>query len=62
MKQDNHTAIRHIKETFPKIVNYTNSWFSLAKIHGYEQSEQEKKTIIKFSKAMKQLTKGKTIR
>ena len=48
MKQDNHTAIRHIKETFPKIVNYTNNWLGLAKNHGYEQSEQEKKTMIKY--------------
>ena len=51
-------VIRHIKETFPEVIKITNGWLQNAKIHGYEQSEKEKETLLKFSNAMSLLTRG----
>ena len=56
-EQSNQNIIRHIRETFPNVIKYTDSWLQLAKVHGYTQSEIEKETLLKFANAMSLLTK-----
>ena len=54
---NNHKAMKEIRETYPKVVDITNSWLGFWISHSFVQSEEQKEILTRFSEAMKQITK-----
>jgi len=53
---NNHKAIKEIRETYPKMIQITNGWLAHW-LTRFRQSDEDKEVLMRFSEAMKQITK-----